>query len=261
MKYFTFLLTLLLLSGYSSYGQELGSMLVESPEIKSLKKDKVFNVKISTLIFRKVDSRHRIVEFTADDAHIISNYIMGRKGVLSCKSNSLDKTFKIVSKADVDGEGAFSHKEVVMEMAKVGYMATTSRSYEDVVMFASNGNCMHRNVKDGLILTTRDRMQSDDCNDCGEVEVSEETKEKYKNMDYGGEEMDFGFEEPSTEMPVVEEETVNKEEKQDNNQLEFIEVKASSKEDKGQLIKVSDEEELDEEELEYQNPTLNSAPR
>ncbi len=268
MKYLICLLTLLLFATSYGHGQELelGSKIVESAEIQNLEKDKPYHVKITNFIFRKVDHRRRIVEFTADDADKITTYIMRQGGVLSCKSNSIDKSFKVITKSEINGKDPFDHKHIVRELSKVGYVAITSRAYKDVVLFASRANCAHRNVIDGVVITTRDKMIVDDCNDCSQVKVSKEVENKYKEMDYGGDEMDFGFDDAGSEeeakvsTPVVNKITTPAPKSEKNQgSVEYIEVKANSKNMDNGVEK--ELENMDEEELEYQNPTLNMAPR
>lgn len=201
----------------------INSILIESDEIKNLNADRAFDVKITNLVFKKVNAKHQIKEFTTYDADIIIQYLMAIGGVMTVKADAINKSFRIISKREVDGRDPLPLSKVATELSQIGYLPTSARAYQDIVLFAAKSKCAHRNVRDGLVITTRDKIReyTDDCYDCGDVEVSEETEEKYKKMDYGGGEIDFGMDAVETptsnDIPSpTEEVVVPSEETQEN---------------------------------------------
>ena len=163
--------------------------LVESEEIKSLKDDTYIDVKITTFIFKKYDENKRLAEFTQLDALKLERFFMGQAGVLSCESEAINKRMTINSRKELaDGEIGLQPKEVINELLPMGYAVVSLQTSEEEMLFTRK-KCTE---KEELRLARSQRPQEEGCDDCGEIEVRQEILDKFKDVDYGSDLIDFG---------------------------------------------------------------------
>lgn len=182
--YHLFMLIMLVTLPLWSQAQNTYKRFVESEEIQALTQDTYFNVKICDFIFKKLDHNKRLVEFTPLDIVKLEQYFMAKAGVLTCSSHVLDKNVKVVSKMYDNGLPAFDHYKVVEELHQMGFAVLTLHTAIDRMLFSTKSMT---NLANG-----------DDCNDCGKVKLSDNLLDKFKEEDYGGNELiNFDFNPPS----------------------------------------------------------------
>lgn len=162
---------------------------VESEEVKNYKVDTPIEVRIATYRFKKVNKGQGVVEFTQLDALKLEKYFMGMKGVLSCESDALDKQLRIISKLQLDGEEVFFPKQLIDELMAMGYMVIGLKTSDEDVVFAVSQRCKNTAV---VLSSGEQLIDSGDCTDCGEQEISQDLLDKFKDTQYEGDLIDFG---------------------------------------------------------------------
>lgn len=180
---------IILISILPALNAQTKARLVESEEIKSLKDDTYIDVKITTFIFKKYDENKRLAEFTQLDALKLERFFMGQEGILSCESEAINKRVTINSRKELaDGKVGLQPKEIINELLPMGYAVVSLQTSEEEMLFTRK-KCTE---KEELRLARSQRPQEKDCGECGEIEVSQEVLNKFKDVDYGSDLIDFG---------------------------------------------------------------------
>ena len=180
---------IILISVLPKLDAQTKARLVESEEIKSLENDTYMDVKITTFIFKKYDENRRLAEFTQLDALKLERFFMGQAGVLSCESMAINKRMTITSRKELaNGEVGLQPKEILNELLSMGYAVVSLQTGEEEMLFTRK-KCTE---KEELRLARSVRPQDENCEDCGKIEVSQEILNKFKDVDYGSDLIDFG---------------------------------------------------------------------
>lgn len=164
--------------------------VVTSDVIKNLDKDTYFDVKIIEFRFRKMNEQRKIVEFTDIDVLKIEDFFMKVDGVLLCETDAVDKTFKIISLEAVNGKEAFPYKALAQALYQEGYMMVGMNCSRQEMFFQSSRQCHcepdHRILQTNLVNPAP-------CNDCSDINISDEALEKFAEDAYGDSAIDFGI--------------------------------------------------------------------
>ncbi|MBL7786701.1 MAG: hypothetical protein JNM36_12405 [Chitinophagales bacterium] len=148
----------------------------ESESVHSLP-DSPIRVQVANYVFRKFDSKRRILAFTQADADRLREFFLTKQGVLACETHTLDKSIKVLTRADGNGYWGLDHQQLIDELATLGYVPASYKSGFQELFLEAHRNHQHK---------------KDDCTDCADVKVSEELRKKFEDMDYGDKQIDFG---------------------------------------------------------------------
>ncbi len=177
--------------------------VVTSDVIKHLDKDTYFDVKIIEFRFRKMNEQRRIVEFTDMDALKIEQFFMTVEGVLICETDAMDKTFKVISMDAVNGKEAFPYKELAQSLYQDGYMMIGMNCSRQEMFFQSSRQCNcepdHRILQTNLVNPAP-------CNDCSDINISDEALEQFSTDGYGGTLINFDIDStpPPSDSELIE---------------------------------------------------------
>ncbi len=196
MKHFTHTLILFLFLSLLSLTAlqaqqkfERFSRTVTNSELEKRSQDVELRVKSTRLHFKKVDERNRIIPFTKEDIVTIEKYLLSIKGAYACQSSVVDK--RVVLFSDPDQDAAFETPTLVDALAKMNYVVTGTKSGYETKVFNKNFNTGDCKTEPPVYSVEN---VNNDCNDCGEVNISEELKEKYKSS-YSAPAINFEFDE------------------------------------------------------------------
>lgn len=162
---------------------------VENEAVKNLPNQPT-DVNITFYIFQKVNSNMRLEEFTQNDADALMLYFLNKDTVWACQTHSVDKSIKIITPLDGSIVQSLHHRNLSAELLKMGYRVFSYRSAQETVFFESN--------KPGYQSPTENLPVSQkikDCDDCGEAKISQELLNKFKDVDYGTSQINFGEDE------------------------------------------------------------------
>jgi hypothetical protein len=185
------------------------SRYIESSELYTLNEDAYLDVQITNYLFRKVDTNYKIVEFTPLDALKLEQFFMLKKGVLSCETHALNKTAKIVSHINEPNITVsldfFDPIAAMEELKTMGYVISSFRSTQQNMFFEARNECEQKRLR---AIKAGTANSDKDCTDCGEIKVSQDVLDKFKNVDYGGKKViDFNSIGTNKTTPVTTETT------------------------------------------------------
>jgi len=181
----------------SVFGQNSAARYIESTEIEELTENIYIDVRIHSFLFKKIDPNKGLVEFTSLDALKLEKYFMDKKGTLIVESIPINKTVKVMSRVSE----AFDHRDIIGELETMGYFASGIRKSEESIFFKAKPPCERINTR---IVKAGSASSGSDCNDCGEVKISQEVLDKFKDVEYGGTAIDFSL--PNTNTNTVSDE-------------------------------------------------------
>lgn len=165
--------------------------LVQSNEVKELTSNTFMSTQIIDLRLRHVDvTNGRLLNFTMEDAKKLEQYFLAQDGILLCKSHYLDKSVQIVNKYAGVKKNLIDPDALTDELKIMGFMIYDFKMRNQKVLFHGITDCDlqdYANVHKFRI--------NKDCDECGEVELSEQLIEKFKNVDYGGQAIQFNLDE------------------------------------------------------------------
>ena len=208
--------TLLLLSGWMILAQngshDHSTRIVNGKEIQAYSGDNVVKVKITEYIFKKLDSAKHLVAFKPVDAKELLDFFVQTKGVLVCEAHALDKTVRVIGVVgeNEESEPGFDHRAMLPLLAEKGYVVIGMHARYDMMRFTSdlpeNANIYHLPGKfdeEKPFNYKPEGIYEEDCGDCDSVTISREILEKFRNEDYGGEQIDFEFDDVfAPELPM-----------------------------------------------------------
>ncbi len=174
-------LVFVVLVGQSNiYAQE--KSLIETDIIQS---SGFFDVKTTDFTFKKVDENHRIVAFTKEDLNHLEAFFSEQQGVLNVKGDYLDKTVQVLNLSEQDGKALFDHCEIAKILNRDGYITIRLRSrIKSQYLLAIVPTPDPNSEMTAELLTNKEKIE--DCNECGDVKVSQKALDLLKDMDFGG---------------------------------------------------------------------------
>ncbi|MFK7906619.1 MAG: hypothetical protein AB8B69_15920 [Chitinophagales bacterium] len=180
MKKTILYLVLVVLVGQSNiYAQE--ESLIETDIIQS---SGFCDVKTTDFNFKKVDENHRIVAFTKEDLINLEAFFNEQQGVLSVEGDYLDKTIQVLNLSEQDGKTLFDHCEIAEILNRDGYITIRLRSRIKSQYLLAVVPTLDHNSEMTAELTNKEKLN--DCNECGDVKISQEALDLLKGMDFGG---------------------------------------------------------------------------
>ncbi|MGB0839504.1 MAG: hypothetical protein ACPGXL_05160 [Chitinophagales bacterium] len=170
---------------------------IENQAIQDLRIDTYINVKITEFHFRKVNARNNVIEFTKADALQLVQFFMEQDNVLSCESDAINKTVKVISKLPhTDNHistSTFQHRTMVDVLKPMGYLVTGLKTGSQKMLFEGQTPCDRALLKAGLA--------KQPCTDCGDADINKTTQHEFESQDYGGDLLLFG-DEPAAPVDV-----------------------------------------------------------
>lgn len=82
--------------------------------------DRPIRVQVANYVFRKFDAKRRILAFTQTDADLLREFFLAKQGVLACETHTLDKSIKVLTRADGNGYWGLDHQQLIDELATLG---------------------------------------------------------------------------------------------------------------------------------------------
>lgn len=172
-------LVLVVLVGHTNiYAQE--KSLIETDIIQS---SGFFDVKTTDFTFKKVDENHRIVAFTKEDLNHLETFFKNQQGVLNVEGDYIDKTIQVINLSEQDGKTFFDHCEIAEILNKDGYITIRLRSRIKSQYLLAVVPTIDPNSEMTAELI---KEKPENCNECGDVKVSQEALDLLKGMDFGG---------------------------------------------------------------------------
>jgi len=173
-------LVLVVIVGQSNiYAQE--ESLMETDIIQT---SGFFDVKTTDFTFKKVDDGHRIVAFTKEDLKHIETFFKEQQGVLNVEGDYIDKTIQVINLSEQDGETFFDHCKIAETLNRDGYITIRLRSRIKSQYLLAIVPTSDPNSEMTAELTNKEKLE--DCNECGDVKVSQDVLDLLKGMDFGG---------------------------------------------------------------------------
>lgn len=195
MKNSILLLLCIFFAGHAMIAQEESLIETDMIEVNGF-----FDVKTTVFTFKKVDENHRIVAFTKEDLSYLQTFFQNQEGVLLVEGDQLDKTVKVVSLLEKDGKIFFEHREIATILNRDGFVTIRLRSRKtSEYLVAIAPQSLPDNEMTAELISVPREEKPEDCNECGDVEVSKEVLDLLKNMDFGGEM--FNISSDSTHQP------------------------------------------------------------
>ncbi|MGB1241908.1 MAG: hypothetical protein ACPG49_05270 [Chitinophagales bacterium] len=196
MKNSILLLLCIFFAGHSMIAQEEDSLI----ETDMIEVNGFFDVKTTVFTFKKVDDNHRIVAFSKEDLSYVQTFFQTQEGVLKVEGDQLDKTLKVVSLLEKDGKLFFEHQEIATILNRDGFITIRLRSHKtSQYLVAVAPPLLPDNEMTAELISAPIEEKPEDCNECGDIEVSKEVLDLLKNMDFGGEMFDMSSD--STHQP------------------------------------------------------------
>ena len=116
---------------------------------------------------KKINEKGETVAFTVEDALEIVRFFMSQEGVEKCESDPNKNTLKIISYTGVSIQSLLMRDDIQEEMSNMGY---------EIEFLEAN------------LVERATSSRSADCDECGEVKVSDDLeKSVLQNADYEGE--------------------------------------------------------------------------
>ncbi|MEZ4886356.1 MAG: hypothetical protein R3E32_16590 [Chitinophagales bacterium] len=144
-----------------------------------------FDVKTTDFTFKKVDANNRIIAFTTEDLEYLKTFFENQEGVLRVEGDKLDKTVQVVSLLEKDGQIFFQHREIAEVLNQDGFVTIRLRTRSNSRYLVASHTITNKEDEMTAELISEEKVEN--CNECGEVQVSKEVLDLLKNMDFGGE--------------------------------------------------------------------------
>ncbi len=185
------IILLLCISNFSSFAQSSYQRMVQADEVKKLSKNTYIKSNVTEYRFMRVNQQRRLIEFTDKDVLKLESYFLSKPGILVCESHVLDKTMKIISKEKNRDVPPFNPYETLDDLQQMGFRIVNFKTRKEKVFFHGINDCEVFGVIPNVYTV---RVNRDNCNDCGHQKISKQVLEKFKDVDYGGQAIDFNFE-------------------------------------------------------------------
>ncbi len=146
----------------------------------------------STRLTFEIDHHNSSTEFTSMDAQKLYQFFSYNTQIQNC--NDLKQTELISSTYDTQKD-EYTSVDIVQELAQMGFAVSNLNCDGQTVVLS-----IAKMIKVGRTTETIVK-QDDDCSDCGDQNLSRNLVNKFENMDYGGNQINFDMMED--EVPTV----------------------------------------------------------
>ncbi|MGB0839959.1 MAG: hypothetical protein ACPGXL_07455 [Chitinophagales bacterium] len=174
----SFSLGLFLFFSVSVQAQDNTVRVIGNKTLQTVEAGQDLEVRITKFRFKKVNEKKQVLGFEQADVLKLEQFFLNQQGVIQCLSDVIDKTFDVTSIV----EESFDVEAVVATLFSQGYVTTSMRQGTSTITLKS---------EDISIVAPAEGIQ--DCNECGEVEVSEDLSKEFQTMEYGDELINFDF--------------------------------------------------------------------
>lgn len=163
---------------------------IASESLKSFNNDTFLAAKILRFDLSKRTKSGDTILLTKEDKHNLSTFFLVQKGVLACHVAANSTAISVVSQKKVDDNQVFVAADIASILKTKGYIINTiKRGYNDVLCSARGPVAPAMNL--GIAEMSE---HNKNCTDCGEVKLSSNITEKFKETEYEMPLLDISFE-------------------------------------------------------------------